>query len=44
MKVAQAGAGKKYKKATREEADGYMAEAKDLAAQVEQVIGKGLGF
>jgi glutamate formiminotransferase/formiminotetrahydrofolate cyclodeaminase len=37
-------ADKKYKKATREEADGYMAEAKDLAAQVEQVIGKGLGF
>jgi len=33
-----------YVKATRAEADGYFAEARKLATQVEQVLGKGLGF
>ena len=33
-----------YVKATRAEADGYFNEARKLAGQVEQVLGKGLGF
>ena len=35
---------KAYVDATRAEADGYMTEAAKLAAEVEAVIGKGLGF